>query len=150
MQPSYPQDTLELRGRITLVKTNQHGEVTESFEQDNLIVQVGKNFVANALLNASASPFTNLAVGTSGTAAALGDTTLGAELARMAFTTSGVAANVVTVSATFNPGVATGAWQEAGIFNAAVAGTMFSHIVFSTVSKGALDTITVTWQITAG
>lgn len=142
---------LALKGKITLTHTNGlTGEVT-TFEKGNLIVQVGKNFVANALIAASASPFVALAVGSSATAPASGDTALGSELARVAFGSAAAAANVVTVSSTFNPGVGTGAWQEAGLFNNATSGgTMFSHVTFSVVNKGSLDTITVTWQITCG
>jgi hypothetical protein len=144
------EEALSLRGHFSLVRTDEHGNVLETLEKDNLIVQVGKNFVASALIASSTSPFTNLAVGTSGTAAALGDTTLGSELARMAFTSASAAANVVTISATFAAGSGTGAWQEAGLFNASSGGVMFSHVVFAVVNKGASDTITVTWQITAG
>ena len=149
-QIAAPSDaTLSLKGKVVITLRDSTGAVKSELEQDNLIVQVGKNFFANACIAASSSPFTNLAIGTSGTAAALGDTTLGAEVARQAFT-SGVVANVVTMSTTFAAGVGTGALQEAGLFNNAVGGTMLSHLVFSTQNKGASDTLTIQWTVTVG
>jgi len=138
-------DSLAMRGDV-LIKLND--EVV--LDKKNLIVNVGKNFLASAVINSSASPFTHMAIGTSGTAAALGDTTLGSELVRQAFTSASVASNVVTLTALYAAGAGTGALQEAGIFNAASAGTMLSHVVFSTINKGAADSLTITWTITVG
>jgi len=138
-------DSLAMRGDV-LIKLND--EVV--LDKKNLIVNVGKNFLASAVINSSASPFTHMAIGTSGTAAALGDTALGSELVRQAFTSSSVASNVVTLTALYAAGAGTGALQEAGIFNAASAGTMLSHVVFSTINKGAADSLTITWTITVG
>jgi hypothetical protein len=143
-------DSLQLSGKLTLTLISPDGQVVDSRDIDNLIVQTGKNFFANAGLFASASPFTNIAVGTSGTPAALSDTILGAEISRLIFTSSSVAANVITMVVTFPAGMATGALQEAGIFNAASAGTMLSHVVFSVINKGVLDSLTISWAVTLG
>jgi hypothetical protein len=143
-------DKLSIIGKLSLTLTGPDGVIKDSRNIDNLIVQVGKNFFASAGLSASASPFTNMAVGTSGTAAALGDTALGAELVRQVFTTSSVTTNVINLSTTYAAGAGTGALQEAGIFNAGTAGVMLSHVVFSVINKGALDTLTITWTITVG
>lgn len=119
-------------------------------DQKNLIVQAGKNFLANALLNTSSSPFTNMAIGTSSTAASLSDTALGSEVARQTFTSSSISSNVLTFVTTYGPGVGTGALTEAGIFNASSGGTMLSHVVFGAVTKGSADSFTITWTITVG
>ena len=119
-------------------------------EKKNLIVTAGKAFLANAILNSSASPFTNMAIGTGTTAAAVGDTTLGSELARSAFTSSSVASNVVSLSTTYAAGTGTGALTEAGIFNAGSGGTMLSRVVFSAINKGSADSLTISWTITVG
>lgn len=50
--------------------------------------------------------------------------------------------------ATFGPGVGTAAITEAGIFNAASAGTMLARTAFPVINKGALDTLTLTWKVT--
>jgi len=58
------------------------------------------------------------------------------------------AGNQIVYSATFPAGVATGAVVEAGIFNAAAAGTMFCRTTFAVKNKEAADTITASWTIT--
>ena len=122
-----------------------------ALEKKNLIVQVGKNFLANAIINSSTSPFVGMAIGTGTTPASTSDTTLQTELVRAAFTSSSVSTNVVSLSNTYAAGVGTGAITEAGIFtNATSGGTMLSHVVFSAVNKGSLDTLTINWTITVG
>lgn len=138
-------DLLSMRGDV-VIKLND--EVV--LEKKNLIVTAGKAFLANAILNSSASPFTNMAIGTGTTAAAVGDTTLGSELARSAFTSSSVASNVVSLSTTYAAGTGTGALTEAGIFNAGSGGTMLSRVVFSAINKGSADSLTISWTITVG
>ena len=126
-----------------------NGEV--AFEKKNLIVQVGKNFLASAVINSSTSPFVAMAIGTGTTAASTSDTTLQTEVARAAFTSSSVTTNVVSLTNTYAAGTGTGAITEAGIFNnASSGGTMLSHVVFSAVNKGTLDTLTINWTITVG
>lgn len=53
-----------------------------------------------------------------------------------------------TYTATFGAGIAFGAWTEAGLFTAASAGIMLSRTVFPVITKGPLDSITVTWTLT--
>lgn len=140
------QDKINLVGEVQILK---NGEVV--LEKKNLIVQVGKNFLANAILNTSSSPFVAMAIGSGTNSPTTADTTLQTELARVVFTTSSVAANVVSLSTTFNAGVGTGAIVEAGIFNSSTTGgTMLSHVAFSVINKGTLDTLTVNWTVTVG
>lgn len=140
----------KLSGKLTLALYNAEGDLTLFREVQNLIVQVGKNFSASALIAASVSPFTNIAVGTGFTAPSLTDTTLGVETGRTTFSSATLAANVATMTATIAAGVASGALQEAGIFNSNVAGVMLSRVIFPTVNKGAADSLVITWAITAG
>lgn len=140
-------ENIKPSGVVTLTVTDESGKVTYQ-EKNNLVVNTGRNFLASAFLNASASPFTHIAVGTGTTPAVATDTTLQTELTRIAFTTASVTANVVNLTAVFGPGVATGTLTESGIFNNVAGGTMFSRVVFSAISKGAADTVTVTWVIT--
>lgn len=139
------QDMLSLRGDVSI----QLNGITV-LEKKNLIVQAGKNLVAQTLVNTSATPFSHMAIGTSSVVATLGDTTLGGELVRQPFTTTNITANVVTLTCSYGPGVGTGNIQEAGIFNAASTGTMLSRLVFASIGKGVSDTLIFTWTITVG
>lgn len=139
-------DTINLVGEVEILLNNQ-----VVLEKKNLIVQVGKNFLASAVINNSTSPFVGMAIGTGTTAASLSDTTLQTESARAAFTTYSVTTNVVSLSNTYAAGTGTGALTEAGIFNNATSGgTMLSRVVFSAVNKSAADTLTINWTITVG
>ena len=142
-------DSSTALGVITATLTDGAGNIKEQFTKPNLIVQVGKNFLATAVTTASASPFTYVAVGTNSTAATLADTILGTELTRVAFSSS-VTTNTATITATFGAGFGTGALTEAGIFNNAVLGTMLSHVIFSVINKAVADTLTISWTITVG
>jgi hypothetical protein len=90
----------------------------------------------------------HMALGSGTTAAAAAQTALVTELGRVALGSSSSSGAVVTYSATFNPGTATGAVTEAAILNAASAGTMLCRTVFPVVNKQAGDTMSVTWTIT--
>lgn len=61
-----------------------------------------------------------------------------------------VAANVITVRATFGTTDANFAWQEWGVFNASTAGTMFNRKVESLGTKTSAQTIQITGTLTLG
>ena len=90
----------------------------------------------------------HMAIGTTNTAAAVGDTALAAEAARVALTSGVASANAVTYTATFPAGTGTGAIVEAGLLNAASGGTLLARTVFSVINKGASDAMTITWTVT--
>jgi hypothetical protein len=139
-------DTINLVGEVEILLNNQI-----VLEKKNLIVQVGKNFLASAVINNSTSPFVAMAIGTGTNAASLSDTTLQIESVRAAFTTSSVSTNVVSLSNTYAAGTGTGAVTEAGLFNNSTSGgTMLSRVVFSAVNKSAADTLTINWTVTVG
>ena len=144
------QDTIKLTGRLKMVLTDENGIVKQEQEVDNLVVTAGKGFIASRMKDATAAVMSHMAVGTSSTAPAVGDTTLGAEIAssRSALTSTTVTTNSVAYVCTFGTGVGTGAVTEAGIFNDAAAGTMLCRTTFSVINKGASDTLTITWTVT--
>jgi hypothetical protein len=103
--------------------------------------------------DATATAMSHMAVGSGSVAAAAGNTALGSELGRVTLTsttivTTSVTNDAVQYVATFNAGTGTGAVTEAGILNAASAGTMLCRTVFAVINKGALDTLTITWKVT--
>lgn len=136
-------DFPKMTGRLQIAI---NGEVVRDI--DNLVVTTGRNFVASRMGGTSPAVMSHMAVGTNNTAAALADTTLGTELARVALTSSNVSANVITYVATFPAGTGTGALTEAGVLNNTSGGTLLCRTVFSTVNKSASDTMTVTWAVT--
>ena len=139
-------EAISLVGEVEILLNN-----TIVVQKKNLIVQAGKNFLANAVLSNSTSPFVAIAVGSSTTAASLGDTALGSESYRSVYSTTNTLNSVITLSLFLSPGVATGSISEAGIFNNATSGgTMLSRIVFSTITKQSIDTLRLTWTITVG
>jgi len=140
-------DQIKPSGQVTFILTDANGKVKQT-QKANLVVDAGKDFLASALLNSSTSPFTHMALGTGTTAAAATDTTLHTELTRIAFTSHSVTTNVASMSTTYGAGVGTGAITEAGIFNAATAGTMLSRVVFSVINKASTDTLTINWSVT--
>jgi len=136
-------DDLKLKGHLS-IKLND--EVVH--EVPNLVVTTGKNFVASRIKDATTTAMTHMAIGTGSVSAAAGDTTLGGEATRQTLTSTTVANNVVTYTATFGAGSGTGAITEAGLFNASTAGTMFCRTTFAVVNKGASDSMTITWSVT--
>jgi hypothetical protein len=82
------------------------------------------------------------------TAVAPANIALGSELAREAFSTPAVSVgDTITYEATFLPGIGTGAVTEAGIFNAAGAGTMLNRLVFGVINKDVGDTLDIEWDV---
>lgn len=142
-------ELFKLTGKVHVTVTNERGEVVEQ-RAANLVVTTGKNFTASRMVGVASNVMSHMAIGAGATAAAVGDTTLQTELARVALTSSAPAGAVVTYTATFGVGVGTGAVTEAGILNASSAGTMLCRVVFAVVNKGANDTIAVTWTVTVG
>jgi len=135
---------LKLSGRVSIAL---NGVIVEEIE--NLVVTAGKGYVASRIKDATATAMSHMAVGTNSTAAAAGDTALGAEAGRVALTSTSVSGAIVTYVATFAAGTGTGSLTEAAILNASSSGTMLARTVFSTISKSANDSMTVTWQVTA-
>lgn len=139
---------LKASGSLRIVVTAPDGQVKEDRSLTNLVVTVGKNFVASRVVGVASNVMSHMAIGAGTTAAAAGDTALGSELGRVALGSGTATTNVVTYSATFPAGTGTGAVTEAGILNAVSAGTLLCRTVFAVVNKGALDSMAVTWTVT--
>jgi len=141
-------DTLVASGSLTIVKTNTDGVVTEKLHVPNLVVAVGKTFIASRMVDASAAVMSHMTVGSGVTIPAPGDTDVESILGtRKALTSTTPSSNTVTYVATFAAGESTGAITEAGILNASTAGTMLCRTTFPVVNKAAGDSITITWVV---
>lgn len=150
--PSAVDELLEMKGTLRLVLRGPDGEIKEDRLVENIVTTVGKGNIASRMVGTATAVLSHMAVGTTNTAAAAGDTTLGAEVAasRTALTSWTAAAAIATAVCTFGAGVGTGALVEAGLFNASSAGSMMCRTVFSVINKAAGDSLTVTWTVTVG
>ena len=151
-------DNFALTGALTIAVNNEVVQKTE-----NLVVLVGKKWVANRLKDTGTSPthtiksqMTHMAIGkdttpnSGATVVNASDTTLVTEIDRNALTTAGgvVTDNTITYECTWAAADGTDAITEAGIFNASTGGDMFARTKFAVVNKGAADSMTITWTIT--
>lgn len=144
------QENMKLHGAITLMLKKANGDV-ETVHKDNIIVDVGFDFIANAIGKSASRPGVMgwIALGTGTTAAAAGQTALVTELDRNAATYAHTAGTkTFTFTADFAAGDATGAITEAGVFNASSSGIMLDRVVFPVVNKGADDSLTAVFTFT--
>lgn len=145
------QEKFGITGELDIVLRAEDGSIKESIHVPNLVVTVGKNFIASRMIGTASTVMSHMAVGTATATPATSDTTLGTEVGRAIFSIAASATgNVVTYTANFAAGTGTGALTEAGIFNAsgAGAGTMLCRTTFPVVNKGASDTLTISWNVT--
>ena len=146
---------IKIIGSFCLELRDKNGGLVESVEKKNLVTSAGKAAVAGLVGNTgSVGAFTYLAVGTGTTAAAVGDTALGAEittngLARAAATVSRVTTSVTndTLQLTYT-WTATGASAvtELGALNAASSGTLLGRQVFSAINTSNGFSLTLTYR----
>lgn len=143
-------DNIKITGDVRIDLFDENGMVKDTREIKNLVVTVGKTFIASRMVGVSSAVMGWMELGTGTTAAAVGDTTLQTVISasRVTLTSGTNTTNVVTYVASFPAGTGTGAVTEAGVFNAASAGTMLCRTVFAVVNKGALDAMSITWTIT--
>lgn len=145
-------DNLKATGMVTFQQFNAAGELVLEKTVPNLVVTSGLGFIA-ARMATTGQPtqMTHMAIGSSSQTPAAGDTALIAQLgSRVALSTAGgtPSGSTVTYTASFGAGVSTGAVVEAGIFNAATAGTMLCRTTFPVINKNAGDSLVITWVIT--
>ena len=144
-------ENFPIKGDLHIViKDALTGEVKVDRLEKNLVVTVGKEWIASRMQGTASNVMGYMAVGTDSTAPAVGNTTLGAEVARVALTSATASTNTVTYVATFGAGTGTGALTEAGLFNSNSGGTMLSRTTYSVINKGSGDEMTITWVITVG
>jgi len=145
-------ENLKLSGQLSIVLKDKAGNIKDTREVKNLVVNKGLEYIASRMKDASKGVMSHMGLGSGTTAAAASQTDLVTLLgAREALDSTTIAGSnnekIVYVSA-FEAGDATGAVTEAGIFNASTSGDMLCRTVFSVVNKAADDTMSVTWTIT--
>jgi hypothetical protein len=136
----------DMLGAAGLLDENGLPKVTQ--DVPNMVVTAGKAFIASRMAGTAAAVMSHMAIGSSNTAESTGQTALVAQTAIVGLTSTTPSSNQVTFSATFGAGVGTGTIAEAGLFNAASAGTMLARSTAVSLTKGATDTLTITWIVT--
>jgi hypothetical protein len=114
-------DSIKLTGRLSIKKYDKEGKVNYEKEVPNLVVTSGKEFIAQRLCNNDFDFMSHMAVGDDASTAAVNQTALQNELARVAVSSAAPSGVSATFNATFGANVGTGALVEAGIFNAAAS-----------------------------
>jgi hypothetical protein len=140
-------DGFYLLANMHLVLKDKDGNVKDERFHHNTVTTAGKNGIMDQILAAPTLVKMGwMAVGT-GTPAA---TLLGAEIARVAFTSKLRAANVITVIGDYPAGTGTGAITEAGTFDVVTANTvnMWMSASFAVINKLATDSLSITWTLT--
>ena len=111
-------DGIKIKGSIHIVVYDEDMNVKQNLDYNNLVVSVGKNYIANRMTSNATGIMSHMALGTTNSAPVISETTLGNEVGRVVLDSADVTNNVIAYVATFPAGVATGAIKEAGIFNA--------------------------------
>ena len=148
-------ENIKLKGTYDFEIKDVNGKVRDSWSVENLVTNAG--FAQLALLagDAAAVPFTFLAVGTSSTAPAAGNTTLVAETTTNGLERVGGTVSRITTAVTNDTYRILTTWtasgsvtvEEVGVFNAASAGTMLSRALTGTKAVVSGETLTGTYTL---
>ena len=148
-------EDLKLTGHYRFtIRDAATGAIKRVHEYKNLIPLAFRASIIDNMTNPSPSSgllFNYIALGSSTTAPASGDTTLGTETYRNAVASLTGASNVGYVTGFFDATEVTGTFKEAGIFadgtSSADTGTLASHVAID-VTKTDTETLTVDFTIT--
>lgn len=141
-------ELLKATGQVSIEVFDPAGNLKEKAHIPNLVVQVGRDYIASRMKDATETVMSHMAVGEDSTTPANGDTSLGTEVGRVALDSTTVSNNVITYVATFPAGTGTGGLEEAAVFNASSAGDMLCRTTFAIVNKASADSMVITWAIT--
>ena len=145
-------DSIKATGALEITLYDSNHNVKQQVSVPNLVVTVGKNVIADRLIDASTSVMSHMAVSEDAGVIlplATSNTALGAQIgSRVVLTNVTRTNNVITYSAEFADGVSTGAIVEAGIFNASTSGDMLCRTTFPVINKEASDFLTINWNVT--
>tara|TARA_R110001606_G_scaffold74779_1_gene173411 strand:- start:7889 stop:8338 length:450 start_codon:yes stop_codon:yes gene_type:complete len=143
-------DKMQVTGDVTLTLTDEKGNLKARQEIKNLVVNTGLTFISQRMIGTSQAVMSHMALGSGTNAAAAGDTALQTQVGNREALDTAVSDSpgVITYTSTFEPGDATGALTEAGIFNASTSGNMLCRTKFDVVNKSSTDTLAITWVVT--
>lgn len=138
-------DMITVKGYVKL-ELGSNGTVHNTHEQNNLIVDTGKNYFANRIYQNSAEIISSIAIGTSQFNVSDGDTSLVQEIARRNIEFSEIEDNILEYIVTFPEGIGTGLIAEMGLF------TNDDRMISRTVLENTFDKtensfLNVVWKL---
>lgn len=142
------EENINAIGSLKIELFNELGILVQEYLVKNLVVSTGKNWIVSRMGGNTSGIMSHMNLGTGTTVPAVTDIDLVAPLTRTLLQSSVITDNTISHVCNFGPGVNTGAITEAGIFNAATAGTMLNRTTFAVVNKSIADTVIITWNIT--
>uniref|UniRef100_A0A6M3MCI2 Putative tail protein n=1 Tax=viral metagenome TaxID=1070528 RepID=A0A6M3MCI2_9ZZZZ len=142
-------DKMRIRGRVTAtVRDAKTGEILEIIHGKNLVTDDGEELFMKWMNGEAPNFITYCAVGSDNTAPAEGDHALTAEIGRILITDQTRVTTTITYSTFFGIADCNGNWEEEGLLNAAVAGTLVTHTLFAApIVKDATKTVTVDHEL---
>jgi hypothetical protein len=143
---------MKIRGWVHIVHRGRKGEVLSVRSGPNLVTSVGEDLYAAICETTGSTRPSHMAVGTGVTAVDKSQTALqGTEKDRVAFSSTVRTGNDLAYNATHsNTSGSSWAIKEAGIFNAAAAGTMLARFLTQTIDVADQESIEITWTVTFG
>lgn len=150
-------ERLAITGTVSIVLYDQNGNVKDTREVKNLVVEDGREYIASRMAGTAMGVMSHMGVGTGTTAPAAGQSALVSQATngRVALTSTTITGTPpinVRYVASFPSGsagsVVVGNITEAGIFNASSGGVMLCRTTFTAVNKAAADTLSITWNVT--
>lgn len=148
-------DNLTIKGRVHFQIKGKNGVIKDEWDVINTVVTAGKAQIALLAGDASATPFTFLAVGTSSTAVSVGQTALVAEITTLGLARASATVSRVTTTVTNDTLQLVYTWtasgsvtvEEIGILNASSAGTMLARALTGTKTLVNNDQLVATYKV---
>jgi hypothetical protein len=149
------QDVIKMRGCLEIVLGDLQGHILEKRKVDNTIVTTGRKWVLRQLSSAdivTSETISHMAIGTTTTAPATGDSALGGETTRNAivsFTTTNLSSNPPSWRAecSFASNEGNTTLAEVGLFNSSSTGTMLGRATFATLNKTTSNTLSISYTV---
>lgn len=150
-QNSMNEQILHVSGQVEITLYGADGQVKDHRSVHNMVVATGREIIASLLVGDGVhTKPSKMQIGTGTRTPDLTDVALATPIANSKINLdNGFGSrtnNSVTYTATFNPGVGSGAITEAGIMND--NSTLLNRTTFAVVNKAAADTLTINWTVT--
>lgn len=143
-------DSIKLSGKVK-IQVFESDDLINEINIPNIITTVGKAYVASRIANGSTTAMSHMAIGSSQTVQTLNDTFVIQENLRASLYSITVTGSEVEYVAIFTPPSGTDrSISEAGILNAASAGSLLCRTTFPPITQSTSQTVAITWVVSVG